>query len=103
MKRPDFDVQIQPVGKNQPEIVNGASKDGKFEMINDHGDGIRIKANNLEAMFDRYSENYITALDLKHKCYEYREENYYPDRNGKWVRLEKKPGFFARIFGRRSK
>ncbi len=104
MKSRDFDVQIQPVGKNQPEVIVGTSKNGCFEMRADRTKGITIETTTGDkATFDRYSDYYITALNLKHECYQYREENYHPDRNGKWVKIEKKPGFFGRIFGRRSK
>lgn len=107
MKSRDFDVQIQPVGKNQPEVIVGTSKHGCFEMKADRTKGITIETTygiyGQSATFDRYSDYYITALNLKHECYQYREENYHPDRNGEWVKLEKKPGFFARVFSRRSK
>jgi hypothetical protein len=103
MKPRDFDVKIQPAGKNQPEIVIGTSKNGTFEMKSDPSTGISVTTDGKTVMFDGKSENYITAFNLKHECYEYREKHYHPNQDGNWIKNQKQPGIFARIFGIRTK
>ncbi|MBQ6736546.1 MAG: hypothetical protein IJQ90_03610 [Alphaproteobacteria bacterium] len=103
MEGRNFDVDIQPVGQNQLETIMGKSNAGDFKIVFDKNK-IYVNANGKEATFnDVYSKNFRALHTIKNNCYGYRDNHYFRNDKGEWVKLPKKAGLFARMFGRKVK
>ncbi len=104
MRGRNFDVDIQPVGTNKLETIMGKSDKGTFKIVYDHSK-IYVKVNDQEMTFDnQWDESFITLNStIKHQCYGYRNNHYYRDDKGNWIKMPAKTGLFARIFGKRAK
>lgn len=103
MRGRDFDVDIQPVGKNKLETIMGKSKNGEFKIVYD-GNKIYVSANGQERTFDNIWSNAFKQLnsEIKHQNYGYRNNHYYRDDKGNWIKMPAKTGFLARIFGKKN-
>ena len=103
MRGRDFDVDIQPVGKNTLETIMGKSQNGEFKIVYDRNK-IYVSAHGQERTFNDIWSNAFKRLngEIKNQNYGYRNNHYYYDK-GNWVKMPAKTGFFARIFGKGSK
>ena len=98
-----FDIDIQPVGKNQLETILGKSDRGTFKIVFDKNK-IYVNVNGQEKTFnDVYSKNFTALHTVKNQCYGYRDNHYYRNDKGEWIRMPEKRGLFARLFGKGSK
>ena len=103
MRGHDFEVDIQPVGQNQLETILGKSNAGNFKIVFDRNK-IYVNANGKEITFnDVWSKNFIKInSEIKNQCYGYRNNHYYRNDKGEWVKMPKKTGFLARMFGKKN-
>ena len=104
MRGRNFDVDIQPVGTNKLETIIGKSDKGTFKIVFERNK-IYVNANGQENIFNNvYSRNFIYIYGaIKNQCYGYRDNHYYRNDKGEWIKLPQKTGLFARIFGKKSK
>ncbi len=104
MRGRNFDVDIQPVGTNKLETIIGKSDKGAFKIVYNRNE-IYVNVNGQEMTFNNiWSKNFICLNGvIKHQIYGYRNNHYYRDDKGNWIKMPTKIGLFARIFGKRAK